>query len=69
MPNNKLQEENNHLKLELLHIQMELAETKSKYEQLCGILKKTANEKYNKAINEGDHFLWNYAHERKGPWN
>ena len=60
-----LEKENKDLKLELLHLRMELSEIKERYDSLCIKLKHNAND----ARNEGDRFLSTYARDRTGPWN
>jgi len=48
--NDKLIELNKNLNLELLHVHMELTETNSKYEKLCSVLKKGANDERNEFL-------------------
>jgi len=39
-------------------------ELKDRYDQLCGKLRKNANE----SRGDGNHFLSSYAKDRRGPW-
>lgn len=51
--------------LEKAYMELEIAylDVKDKYDQLCGKLRKNANE------NRDNYTLHNYGKNREGPWN